>query len=640
MFRLVYLFILLFLESTQGQMIIVPICDAGYYLVGSTCYACPKGYYTSSRGLTVCTACTYGTFQDNTGQTLCKTCTQCPTGTYTSTLCTVTSDAVCTACPIGQYGPTQGAFSCVACYIGTYQDTTGQVQCKLCSSNCAIGQYLAVACTSSMDAQCRACTSPTTTVTTGQSSCNACIPGYFRNIAGSCLPCAQASGCLVNTYKYCPGGTGSYQCQVCSGYTGSTAGLCPAGQEPNQICTGAQTTDASCTPCNAGYSKASSSVWCSVCGTGYYQPLTGQSSCSSCTVNSNVIYLSWGSVIPTTNKCPYQCVPGYYIVNSGSMCMPCTGTGVYSTGTTTSCLACTNNQWYSYYLTPVSFNYGSNNCPWDCIAGYNKYRQAIGLVCIMCVAGTYHSAANNIYTETLDGSYNRCLPCSSCQGNGISYMNAPCTITSDTGCFTCKTQCNPGYYKSSPCKNYQDLQCTACNPTCPAGYYLPPAMLGACTGQTTVDAVQAGCLPCLLPSQCGPGEYLSGTCKGNRCDFLLIDTSLTPNNQQGLNEPPTRAYNAHPRHPLALPTSSRPAVEVSVVKWLKSFISLKQKGYPSIRALIPENLLMERRNAKMLSYSTRIFPLHIGLILRHISRKISISLSRISCLKRRDLGRA
>jgi len=522
-------------------------CPAGSYRSGtscSVCSPCPAGtfmgaiYYedsecswcglgqSSSSGASVCTDCVAGTYQDFTDANhQCRTCSQCPVGTYLTMFCTISKNTVCTPCPVGYYSSTVGVYACIPCYSGTYQNLIGQTQCKICNSNCPIRQYLAVPCTFSSDGECRSCTWPTTTVTNGQTSCNACEAGYFRNTAGSCLPCEQASGCIVNTYKSCPGGTGTYQCLICSGYTGSISGFCQLGQEPNQVCTGTQTVDSYCKSCAAGYYKSSSTaVWCSVCETGYYQTQTGQSSCLPCSNAGNKqIFLPWGVVIPTTRSCPYKCVTGYVKTYDETMCVPCTGPGIYATGTEYSCLSCTNKPSNSYYLTPVKFNYGSNNCPWDCNAGFYKIGTT-GTSCISCPTGTYRSSVTNILVEKIDGSTNKCSLCSGCQENGVSYKSTSCTSTSDTVCFTCKTQCNAGYYQTSPCKDFQDIQCKACNTNCPVGYYLPPTMLQACTGQTTTDVVQAGCLPCYLPSQCASGEYLSGICKG---EFLIYNIILS-----------------------------------------------------------------------------------------------------------------
>jgi len=506
-------------------------CPYGTYIGISnvdTCIPCNAGTYTSITGSTTCYDCTNGvTYQETTGQKNCWWCSSCQSGTYLATSCTTTKNTVCPSCPAGTYSQTTGASSCTRCFTGTYQELTGQSTCKMCSNvYCPVGTYYAAACTLTSDIDCRPCSSPTTTVSTGQISCNACVAGYYRNAAGSCLSCDQGSGCIVNTYKSCPGGIGTYQCVICSGYTGSISGFCQAGQEPNQVCTGTQTVDSYCKPCAAGYYKSSpTAVWCSVCETGYYQSQTGQSSCIICPFSNVRIFLPWGTLTPTSMYCPYNCIPGYRKVSMlQTWCSACTGTGIYATGTEFSCEYCTNKPSNSYYLAPVKFNYGSNNCPWDCNAGFYK-TGTTGTSCISCPTGTYRSSATNILVEQIDGSTNKCLLCSGCQENGVSYKSTSCTSTSDTVCFTCKTQCNAGYYKTSPCKDFQDLQCKACNTTCPVGYYLPPTMLQACTGQTTTDVVQAGCLPCYLPSQCAQGEYLSGVCKGKVLIYNIILSS-------------------------------------------------------------------------------------------------------------------
>ncbi len=83
-------------------------CAAGEYSLGSTCRACPQGWYRGGRD------------ED------ASRCLHCPTGqeTYGS------GAAECTFCALGTYGDQQG--HCAACSQGLFQDGKGAVQCKRC----------------------------------------------------------------------------------------------------------------------------------------------------------------------------------------------------------------------------------------------------------------------------------------------------------------------------------------------------------------------------------------------------------------------------------------------------------------------------------------------------------------------------
>jgi hypothetical protein len=83
----------------------------------SVCLDCAAGTVTASPGSTICRGCTVGTFQDQQGQTTCDLCSTCTGGTFESSACDATTDAVCAVCDA----------SCLTC------DGSGPGQCTSCS---------------------------------------------------------------------------------------------------------------------------------------------------------------------------------------------------------------------------------------------------------------------------------------------------------------------------------------------------------------------------------------------------------------------------------------------------------------------------------------------------------------------------
>ena len=92
------------------------------------------------------------------------------------------------------------------------------------------------------------------------------------------------------------------------------------------------------------------------------------------------------------------------------------------------------------------------------------------------------------------------------------FMNSTCITTQDTVCLSCSTSCPTGYYQDLACTATADRRCRACATKCPAGYHL--SSIRVCSGTTMSDEVLASCIACKMPSDCGAGFYLSGTCSG------------------------------------------------------------------------------------------------------------------------------
>lgn len=250
-------------------------CVAGYYKSGNECIMCESGYKcpgnndkilcgpgtTSSANRDSCACTLPGYYNSLNG------CEQCPigqycTGNYSARICPTGSttnrtgmsgcecipgyyryNGSCISCPAGQYcrgegyGPvactdgytTSGAAqsSCNACLSGYYKTTlsNGTITCTPCEMNnkCPDG----VVSTS--------CNFPLRTLSTQSISCNSCAPGFYINGNESCAEC--------ETGRYCIGGTSPPQ--TCTdpnpvantGLTSSQDCVCPGSKiYVNSIC--------------------------------------------------------------------------------------------------------------------------------------------------------------------------------------------------------------------------------------------------------------------------------------------------------------------------------------------------------------------------------------------------------------------
>lgn len=167
------------------------VCLAGFG--GDSCTACAKGFWnTESAAGTNCTACDAGyTTPGTSGGTNVTDCTVCVAG-YGNWV-----DGSCTICPIG------------------YSGAGGAIPAPNCT----------------------ACAGSTDTLTAGQSTCNACKPGYYG------ASCAQ---CPVNTYA-----TGQLK-SVATCTSCGTNKVSPAGSDASSDCgkcmVGQRVSPPSCTP--------------------------------------------------------------------------------------------------------------------------------------------------------------------------------------------------------------------------------------------------------------------------------------------------------------------------------------------------------------------------------------------------------
>lgn len=146
------------------------VCNDGFYLSGTICDICPKGYECYDGVKSICPINTYAPAGSDE-------CYDCPTG-----LESAAGSEKCTACGNGSYFSASQK-KCVACEAGY---------------KCLLGHK--IACNGDLEYQ----------NATKQSTCKTCPAGSYTNAAHTtCTACGAG--------YYCPGGTRRIQCSYPSG---------------------------------------------------------------------------------------------------------------------------------------------------------------------------------------------------------------------------------------------------------------------------------------------------------------------------------------------------------------------------------------------------------------------------------------
>ncbi|KJE94762.1 hypothetical protein, variant [Capsaspora owczarzaki ATCC 30864] len=513
------------------------VCDEGF--TGGACDNCVPGHYGVS--CTACPACVHGTCRD--GMTRDGAC-----------VCDANyGGALCDDCIPGRFGASCTA--CPSCYSGTCND--GLAGDGLCS--CPAG-FAAGACDTCLSdhygrncTACPHCDSPSTCNSgySGDGSC-VCAGGYAgascQNCASgrygpTCLPCPACLHGACNETKtgngqcICSTGFTGANCQLCqSGYFGSSCTACPNchtgscddGISGSGVCScPSPFTGANCTDCQRGYYLSGAScVACEsgnycvnnikyTCQPGSYQPSTGQSECSACSIGT----AQSASGRTSCSACPngqFQNLPGQAnctLCESGSF-------AVSSVGGTASCSKC----------LPGTFAAGLGNSDCD-PCGSGLYQASYGKgTCDLCNPG-----------EVPGNGARSCVPCApgtnltvpgaaSCSGCPMGYAQP------DQGATTC-LPCGPGYEARTTGKANCDpcsagsfstgLSNTACS-VCAADSYQDETGKTSCkscpgssstlgvSGATSVaqcvcapgyrwDGALSVCSPCEMGSRCVNG---------------------------------------------------------------------------------------------------------------------------------------
>jgi hypothetical protein len=195
-------------------------CQAGFYLLGSTCgTTCPDGMWARNDTRTCepcgtgCRTCAYGAPSSCTTclpglYMLATTCNAvCPAGYFNQNLTVVSPAAVCTGCSAGSF-----------CQAGT-------------SHSCPTSTYQP----SSTASACVSCPALSSHALTGQSSVTACVcqAGYALDAASAV--CRDVDECAVGTARCdaalaaCTNTVGSFTCQCNAGYKGDGFTCSPGG---------------------------------------------------------------------------------------------------------------------------------------------------------------------------------------------------------------------------------------------------------------------------------------------------------------------------------------------------------------------------------------------------------------------------
>ena len=285
-------------------------CAAGSYNTGTGntgCTTCPNGYYCT--GGTNTTACKAGYKGTGTGKkNEAEGCSICSAGTYSSS----TASTTCTTCPAGSYNTGEGNTGCTTCQNGYY--CTGGTNHSSCKAGykgtgtgkknetegctiCTAGTYSS----SAASTTCTTCPAGSYNTGNGNTGCTTCQNGYYCTGGTNHTACAagykgtgegkknETEGCTICTGGTYSSSSGSTTCTTCpagsfntgNGNTGCTT--CPNGF----YCTGGTNK----TACNPGYKgtgtgKKNVTEGCSACGSGTYQPNSGQTSCTTCPAGS------------------------------------------------------------------------------------------------------------------------------------------------------------------------------------------------------------------------------------------------------------------------------------------------------------------------------------------------------------------
>ena len=208
-----------------------------------------------------------------------------------------------TLCSTGSYQPSCGAINCNPCDSGYYCNQTGLTQII---GKCPIGNMCPLGTSSPTP-----CSTGTYNNVEGQPSCIGCPIGYYCPSQAMTAPTLCNSGYICNVMNL------AAQIPCPSGY------FCPNGTNTSDTTPGCS----NCPQlCPAGYRCPLASFTKTLCEAGYYQNLTGQSSCKICeigyycpstnTVNMTVCDAGSYCNIPgsavTSGLCPagYFCLAG------------------------------------------------------------------------------------------------------------------------------------------------------------------------------------------------------------------------------------------------------------------------------------------------------------------------------------------
>ena len=328
---------------------------------------CPTGSYrsstctiTSNIGCTICTSCGVGKYLLSactaTSDTQCADCERCAyynfPPTYTSSACTDTNNSICKACT----SCGTGNYSSSPCSI--FFDTV----CSKCDVNCPTDSYMSSPCTRTRNTQC--------------TNCTLCGVGKYL-----------LSACTATSDTQCP------DCDTCASYNfPPTYTRSPCTATTNTICTACTscaTGNYSSSPCNLSDTVCSK---CDVCGPGQYFTMActrrTNTGCNECPSNSYCTGQGGPQICPGTSVSPQR----------ASNCSCPMGTYGIVTTQTAVCYQCPSNSYCTGQSSPqtcpgtsVSPQRSSSFLNCSCPVGTYGIVTALFANCSQCQPGTFCS---------------------------------------------------------------------------------------------------------------------------------------------------------------------------------------------------------------------------------------------------------
>ena len=467
----------------------------------TSCAQCPRGFYSTSAGVTECTACAAGKYSEvgpsdrrivsyiSYGQCVAMIIGRTENGgVIRSTSCSTpsTSSDDCTSCSAGTFSETVGASVasiCKDCAAGTYSETVGATVASVCK-DCAAGKYSIAGSRQVTESVCKSCVG-------GKYS----ISGEQQTDPNVCIDCAA----------------GLYSISGEQQTTESVCIDCVAGRYSETV---GATTSSVCKLCEAGYysNDVAATSPCTFCETGYHQALRGQASCNACL--SGRYQGSYGKGFPERGIDGCQICPGGYYSELEAQ---------------TSCIGCTMGR----FATIVTLGSSSDVCA-DCPAGYHQERTERD-ECNICDAGKYSTtvAASSASTciECERGKYSStsgstsCTECESGKRSNNAWYAPTCHLSPPIRCRLSGKWLGASDCESCPTGRFGDAGSFLINrrgsqlsgwelshpnsepcKECPEGKYLDGAQCTDCApGYYSDDKAQLTC------RSCGIGRYQSSS---------------------------------------------------------------------------------------------------------------------------------
>jgi len=351
--------------------------DDPYQIFLLSCRPCAPGNY-SNEGTTACMQCPAGKYSNISEASACN---QCPEG---STSEREFGSLRCKFCDAGKYSPgdtsscidcSAGYFSyeinssdCLPCPAGTYNAHNGSSFCSLCT----FGEFStgsAIACES-----CGVNQNTTSKAQISKLNCKTFCPvghvGY--NGIQPCFPC------LAGAFMSRPGARCAVE-NLAKTVFWNITGVSLVGDD-----------NGSCRLTATNESRLQRAFGCVNCTAGYFQNMSGQSSCAICPYGS---YASSGAVLCT------ECPTGAVTLGKGSSsvldCLLACKSGYYSLNGQQPCSICHPGK---FSLFQYNLNFGSTKCE---LCPHGTFMPSYGAsFCYSCPAGksTLSTGATNIGT--------------------------------------------------------------------------------------------------------------------------------------------------------------------------------------------------------------------------------------------------